>query len=629
MDISKNRTAYMNEISKKIHLKDCSFTKNGKKYNYYALAESSKVDGKNHKKIIKYLGELTPSQVATYKTTLNSLNSGSDTLIDLNDLVFEEKKNFLDVAVLHLLWNKLGFSTVFESAPSQKELSTANVAEILTLARLLQPSSNIQTVEWLQQTFLPEFIGIPESRYNGMKIFHELSEICKKKKRLEERFLQIAKQEQGPDGFDIYFVDGTTTYFEGTGCELGKGGLDKTTGYKTHMILIMLVTNRAGFPCMWDVYDGSQKEVSKFKDAAIRLSKEYKITNVTFCFDRGFASIQNFESIEKLVSKFISGVDKNQIEKVFKVNEFQKTREKIIARTEQLEALAEESPIQSEREKIRRYPIDGFYTSDCDRYYKDIGIYEGYRYIAGFSSEIYYGEMKRRERSQQEAFLEICKITEELSAAKKDRDLDVVAKRVDKILDDHKMQGLIEYEIIPLSVKVPAAKKRPSSIVQSCKIKYSLNIEAWHKASLLDGIFVYITDHKEKDSHGHFLLSAYDITKHYKDKWVIESNFKDLKNIINIRPLYVRLPEHVRASVTVAIAGQFMNIYIAKALKKIDLSLSEFYRLLAKSAPAAIFSTPTRTSKKLIKTQPKLMEALEVLGLKDSIFSASTMAILH
>ena len=46
----------MKDNSKKIHLKDCGFTKNGKKYNYYALAEANKVEGKNQKKVIKYLG---------------------------------------------------------------------------------------------------------------------------------------------------------------------------------------------------------------------------------------------------------------------------------------------------------------------------------------------------------------------------------------------------------------------------------------------------------------------------------------------------------------------------------------------------------------------------------------------
>jgi transposase len=110
---------------------------------------------------------------------------------------------------------------------------------------------------------------------------------------------------------------------------------------------------------------------------------------------------------------------------------------------------------------------------------------------------------------------------------------------------------------------------------------------------------------------------------------VIEQNFRDLKNVIDLRPFYVRLPEHVRALVGISIIAQFINVYIARKLSTIEMSTREFYTLLEKSAPVAILKTPKRTVKKLIKTQPRLIEALEAIGIRNSVFSSHTMAAMN
>jgi hypothetical protein len=377
--------------AKKIHLKDCSFTKNGRKYSYFALAESQKVDGRNQKTILKYLGELSQEQVESYRSALAVVNSGKGSLVNLEDLHFEEKKNFLDVAVLHVLWQQFGFSSVFGSGDSRKEVSTGEIAEILTLSKLLKPTSAIGTLDWFQQSFLAELMHISPEKYNRMKIFNELETIAGQKSRIEQQLFKIARS-QNQDEFEIFFVDGTTTYFEGTHCPLGKPGKDKTNGYKTHMILIMLVTDRFGFPCAWDTYQGNEKEISRFREIARRICQKYKITNVTYCFDRGFASTKNFEGIQGFLSHFISGVDQDQIAKVFNVEQFQLTREKIL---EHAKRLSEINPGEKRKNK-RLMPLDGFYTSDGERFYKELGIQGDYRYIAGFSTEIFAAQQANR-----------------------------------------------------------------------------------------------------------------------------------------------------------------------------------------------------------------------------------------
>lgn len=613
----------MKNSERKIHLKDCSITKNGVKHRYFALAESRKVDGKNQKTTIKYLGHLSEAQEESYRYALKNINSGKGSVVDLEDLTFERRLAFLDVAVIHCLWEQLDLSSLFFSGDElRKDMTTAQVVEILVAAKLLRPSSNVGTVEWCNEnTLLPKLMGIEPDKYNRMKIFHELSAIHSCKPNIEEHLLKLAQKFNGNE-FEIYFIDGTTTYFEGTDCPLACSGKDKTTEFQAHMILIMLVTDRTGFPCAWDVYDGNDSEVTRLKDVTQRICEKYKISNVTFCFDRGFASTKNFHMIERLQSKFISGLDSNQIGQVFDVTKFQKTRQKILDHA----ATSTQGVNSVSGDKKRRWPIDSFYTSDHERYYRDLGVQAAlggrYRYVVGFSIDIYQAEQARREQTQQEALLKICELNESLATAKKDRDLDVAARRVGEILEERRMQNIIQFSVVPHSVKAG------HDTVQSGLIRYSVDIEAANQAGLLDGLFVYVTDHSELDTSGLFKLSAYDITQHYKDKFVIEQDFRGLKQTINLRPLFVRLPEHVRALVDVSMIAQFMNVSITRRLAAIGMSLNEFYRLLDQSSSVAVLRTPKRTLNKLVRTQPKLIAALEVLDLKNSVFSERTMAAL-
>jgi transposase len=592
-----------------LHLKDCSYTRNGKKYPYYAIAESVYKNGKRQKRILKTLHSLSTEEVASYRYMLNCINSKKITLADMNDVIFEGKKDFLNVSLFHSIWERFEFGRVFTFADSNKILSTAHTVEILTLSKLLNPASHVKTVDWFQQTLLSEILKIDPDKFNGMKIFHELSLIHDRKNKLESHLVDLS-QRLGQNEFRLYFIDGTTTFFEGNQCPLARSGKDKTHGYKTHMILILLLTDKNGYPCAWDVYDGRKKEVSCFQELANRLVERYKIKNVIFCFDRGFASEDNFALAKLHQFNFISGIDSNQIESVFSVNHFtQETRDKLLARSEELHQIAKIENKKRDKKRIKVLSIDGFYTTDGDRFYKDLGVIEVYRYVAGFSAQVYQAQQKNREAQQISAFLKICQLNNELIVAKKDRDLEILDKKIDRILEDCSMKLIIEYEIIPIAVT------HNKKTIQSAKVRYLVNQDQWAKAALIDGIFIYITDLvKKNEVTGDFLVSAHDIVQHYKAKNIIEEDFRKLKHVIDIRPLFVRLEEHVHAHISVCILAQFINVYLEQTLKPINLSLLDFYTLLERSSSVAYLKTQVQTHRKIITTQPLLKRALEVLG---------------
>ncbi|HLE10062.1 MAG TPA: hypothetical protein VI754_02335 [Bacteriovoracaceae bacterium] len=56
---------------------------------------------------------------------------------------------------------------------------------------------------------------------------------------------------------------------------------------------------------------------------------------------------------------------------------------------------------------------------------------------------------------------------------------------------------------------------------------------------------------KTESAGGHFIVPASTIVGHYKNKFVIENAFRHLKSIVDLRPFFVRLDDHVRAHVDI------------------------------------------------------------------------------
>jgi transposase len=610
MDVitENNQQKRAGALLKRLHLKNCSYTHKGKRYSNYAIAESYRENGKSQKRILKYLNGLTEPEVKSYRNMLKALNDGNSSFCNVDQLEFAAKKDFLNVAVLLEIWHQLGLSRAFQSAPNQKEVSTEQMAIALTLSRLLKPSSGLQTIAWFKGTLLPELLGVEASKYNMIRIFRELSHIHRRKESIEDYlFKRASSLDNG--GFRIYFVDGTTTFFEGRKCPLAKPGKDKSHGYKSHTIVIMLMTDRQGYPVAWDVLKGSSSESEAFRTLADRMKKRVQISDVTFCFDRGFACKKNFTKItSEMKCHFISGIDQDQIAPIFDAETFAATtRNKLLQRST-------DTQNENKRSRLpgRKVPIDSFYTADGNRFYKELGKVKKYRYVVGFNVEIFKAKIAAREETITEILLTIDNLNQDQLSSKKDREEEPLFKKIERLLESKKATRLISFEIKPIAVD---KKIKP---IQAFRIEARVNLEEKVLASHLDGIFVYITDHMKTRSDGTFEVTAHDIVYHYKIKNCIEENFFGMKQLLELRPIYARLEKHVSGLVAIVVLAQFINIYIEKSLEhgKIEMSIQEFYRALDASAPVAILRSPGQEFQKLISTDPALKEALKALSVK-------------
>src|SRR5262249_5907469 len=163
---------------------------------------------------------------------------------------------------------------------------------ILTINRLLNPSSKVRTVEWLKGTLLPKIMGIDGQSYDRNKIFRELAAIHGAKEKIEKLFWSHSQKERRQ--YDAYYFDGSTSWFEGGKCPLAEADLEKTRGFFPKVLGLMLITDNQGFPVAWEVVNGHAKDTKELKGFVDRISKDFGIKEITYCFDRGVASDSNF-----------------------------------------------------------------------------------------------------------------------------------------------------------------------------------------------------------------------------------------------------------------------------------------------------------------------------------------------
>ncbi|MGZ9762798.1 IS1634 family transposase, partial [Mycoplasma sp. 5912] len=119
------------------------------------------------------------------------------------------------------------------------------------------------------------------------------------------------------------------------------------------------------------------------------------------------------------------------------------------------------------------------------------------------------------------------------------------------------------------------------------KSLYRLNTEKVKEDELLDGIYVYETNIMD--------LDALEICRVYAEQWKIEENFRSLKSVIQIRPVYLSLDEHIIGhSVICFISLVIMKLLHYMLIKIIKITFAEMTKVLTELTSLVYIDTKSR-----------------------------------
>jgi transposase len=521
------------ELSK-LHLDWGASKYKGKVYRSYSLARPLWVNGKNKKETILKLGKLSDDEVQKWRNLLKTLKDPNSFFTSFENICIEKHFAYLDVAVAYAIWDEWDLDSVFQDK-GKRFISIADVARILTINRCIDPAAKSKTPEWFRETALPWMLGIDPKEIYPSRIFRELAVIETHKdaicKHLFNQFSQLDSA-----SMKSVFYDLSSTSFEGTKCKLMRWGHCKG-GYENHVVLALLV-NKSGLPFYWEVLPGCTADSTTITWLLERLKKKFNITQITLVFDRGMVSDDNLALLEEENIKYISAMDKNQIENITKIDFIAFSDllpEKI---EEQVKTLAEFTKI-NENTFCREVKVDG-----------------QRRYILCFNPQLFKDQRKAREQAIVNFQILASNLNAQLLEAKNSRQEQSTYGKFKKKLEKAKLSSFVDVALS--KTYVYQNKKGVNLKIRTYQGKVVVNDDKMLMAGKQDGFWLLVTNHSEKKD-GEFKIKTEEAIKPYREKEIIEEAFKNIKSFIRIEPMFVWTEDHVKAHYTICVLSYLIN----------------------------------------------------------------------
>lgn len=525
---------------KKLHLHWGACKRGRKIHKSYSLARAYRQDGKNRRENVLKLGKLTDEEAEQWRQLLQAAKSTDATVAHPTVM---DNYAYLDVAVMLETWNFWELSKVFD-AGEQKERAVplSSLAATLAINRCVDPASKSGTTVWFRRTALPFLLHAPSEEVNPSRLFRELASIEERKDAIAQHLCQ-KMQERYPETMKELFYDLSSTTFSGSQCLLMSWGHCKE-GYDNHIVLALIV-NTKGFPLYWEILEGGTADATTICWLLDRLKTKLPVPTPTMVFDRGMVSDDNLSLLEENEVKYISAMDKNQIEEITQIDFLQFKN-----------MLDDDVEFQMDQRP-------DFINLDKTTYCKEVCVLENRRYVLCFNAQLFKDQRKaRRERlAHFESFLR--EQNEELLLAQRHRELSATKDKFDAWLRKANLQGFVRVQLEEKYVPKRTAKMLKA--IRSYQAQMFIDEEKKLAAGKLDGFWLLVTNHTEKDGD-RFVQDTKPVVQPYREKVVIESSFRDIKSFIEIAPVHVWKPDHVRAHYTICVLAHLIDRTLAMRL---------------------------------------------------------------
>lgn len=383
----------------KLHLHWRTSHYKGNSYRSYSLARAYREHGKNRKEIVLKLGRLSNDEAQRWRSLLQTLKKPGAFVTTLDDLVVTRHYAYLDVASASAVWDHWRLNEAFADR-GNRDVGIETIARILVVNRCIDPAAKSQTPQWFRRTTLPWLLNVDPQSINASRIFRELTVIEQHKERIcEHLYTQMTRHQ--PESLRSVFYDLSSTTFSGTRCVLMKWGHCKE-GYHNHVVLA-LVVNRDGLPFYWEVLPGATADVTTINWLIERLCGRFDVAQTTLVFDRGMVSDENLAALEEQSIKYISAMDKSQLEGITCVDFAQFSHLDPAQVSEQVRTLA------------------GFKKLNESTYYQAFPVVGKRRYILCFNPQLFKDQRQARAQAHADFQAFVDDLNAELRVAKRSR----------------------------------------------------------------------------------------------------------------------------------------------------------------------------------------------------------------
>jgi len=516
-------------------------------YRYYSIAEPYREDGKNKKRVLAHLGALEPDQVKRIRLALRIQSNPEADVFTAADVTCTQTWQYLDLAVFHELWKASGISKCVRAGDGDVELG--KLLEILILNRVTAPMSKLGVTRWYPSTSLEQMLGVKAASISESRMYRCLPGIASQQEAIEQHLFKAWIAPRDPKLSSMYFYDLTSSYFEGD-CAEGAARSEHSKDHRPDCLQVVLglLIGEQGLPFSWDVFRGNQGEAPTLITQLKKFKKRFGIEKALLVFDRGFLSHDNLEAVEQAGYHYLTGIKAPQIETLLTAYP-QKWLEGINTETAET--------VICKQKKWERFDETGFFS--------DLGVVNERKTILLFDVARYKLAAASRQ-ARLEAFREwVQKHNEWLASFKKDAFKSAIENDINAEIERRHLGEFVTYELHEYKTENETFQRFKDNPYPSQgymrKVRSFQVIVRDENRNRLDGVFALIT------SPGSGLTGA-EMMLAYRQKFLIESAFREMKSILKLRPWFVYKEAHIRAHYTICV--------LAYALERVlDLLLEE------------------------------------------------------
>jgi transposase len=444
------------------------------------------------------------------------------------------------VLVVRALFDQLGLWAILDQHLGKaKGVPFADRAFALVANRLIAPASEHGLAGWLEtdfvcdrtgRRFLPHWHRRRRVRVHPRQLdawYRTLDQLIKAKDRIE-----VALYHRLRDLFslqpDLVLYDITSTYFEGAGpADFARHGYSRD-GQPQNVQVIVGVVMVAGWPIAHHVWAGNRIDHSTVQEVIQDLRQRFAFGRLVFVGDRGMVTDANLEAITRDQHGFLVGVKRRRNPQI----------ESWLEAVDETRWVNCPGGINTGERKADPPRTRAQEVASGD---------PSLRVIVIDSDERRTYEQAKRQQAMERARQHLEKLQRRVASGTVKRP-EKIGAAVERIMQKYHGYRYFDWKLTAEG------------------LEFSESAERLGREKKIEGKYAVMTSEKG--------LSPADAVGLYKELTEVESGFRQLKDMMAMRPIYHQIEPRVRAHIFVAALALLVQRLLGRRLKEAGVDLS-------------------------------------------------------
>ena len=325
-----------------MYLKCHKRKKDGKEHRYWSVVESIRTKQGPMKRQVLYLGEINDAQRAQWCSALEVLDESNGSYkqislfpedripppeisnpvrIRLNQMTLHRPRQWGGCWLAMELWDHLELDRFWSTRlpESRKGTHWLNVLKTLVAYRLLDPGSEWRLHrDWFKNSAMADLLGEDYSLAAKNTLYRCLDKLCEHKTDLFS-FLKTQWTFLFDASYDILLYDLTSTYFECNPPEadgLRRFGYSRDKRSDCVQVVIALIVTPEGLPVAYEVMPGNTSDKNTLPEFLSKIESQYGKRNRLWIMDRGIPTEESLEQMRTEGASYLVGTPRGRLSRL-------------------------------------------------------------------------------------------------------------------------------------------------------------------------------------------------------------------------------------------------------------------------------------------------------------------------